>query len=192
MPVLKFLCARFKVNDSTKTFVSLMACAFILSAQIPASREYQIKAAFLYNFTQFVEWPAESFEHAKAPLVIGILGEDPFGAFLTETVKGEKINGHSLAVVHFNNAHDIRRCHILFISMQQAEQVKETLTMIKDRHVLTVSDAPNFIVQGGLVRFVKENNKIRLQINQEAAKENDISISSKLLRLAEIVKSPNP
>jgi hypothetical protein len=84
---------------------------------------------------------------------------------------------------------EIGQCHILFVNVPGEAQLKETLALVKGRHVLTVSDAPDFIKRGGLVRFIKENNKIRFQINQDAAKENDISISSKLLRLAEIVKT---
>ena len=172
-----------------KMLAAILACSVLLSAQIPASREYQIKAAFLFNFTQFVEWPTESFEDTTAPLIIGVLGEDPFGAFLTETIKGEKVNGHPLIVEHYSNAKEIGRCHILFINVSGKDQMKEIMPVIKGHHILTVSDAANFISQGGLVRFIKENNKIRFQINQEAAKENEISISSKLLRLAEIVKN---
>jgi hypothetical protein len=188
MPVLKLLFGQIS-RRAIKICVAFLAGVVLSSAQIPASREYQIKAAFLYNFTQFVEWPAASFENGTAPLVIGVLGEDPFGSVLQETVKGEKVNGHPLTVQHYDVPKEIGQCHILFVNVGGEAQLKETLTLVKGRHVLTVSDAPDFIKRGGLVRFIKENNKIRFQINQEAAKENDIAISSKLLRLAEIVKT---
>jgi hypothetical protein len=167
----------------------LLELSFNLPVQTPTSSEYQVKAVFLFNFTQFVEWPASAFPNEKAPLVIGVLGEDPFGLFLDETVQGEKVNGHPLVVRRFQRAEDTGPCHILFINWGKGDKLKQLLADLKGRSVLTVSDAADFARQGGMVRFLTENNKIRIRINLKATKAADLTISSKLLRLAEIVDS---
>jgi hypothetical protein len=165
----------------------LIWSAIVLSAQTPSSREYQVKAIFLFNFTQFVEWPANAFPAAQTPLEIGILGQDPFGSYLDQTISGEKANGHSLLVRRYHDIDDVKTCHILFISKTEENNMEEIVAALKGRNILTVSDAGNFIQQGGMIRFITVNNKIKLQINPEAAKAAGLTISSKLLTLAEIV-----
>jgi len=168
-------------------YISLLTayCSFHLAAQSPASPEYEVKAVFLFNFTQFVQWPANSFPTDQAPLVIGILGEDPFGSYLKETVLGEKANGHAMTIQHYNNVEEIKTCHILFINLP-GTNVEQVVEGLKGRNILTVSDAPDFLRHGGMVRFFTRNNKIQLQINLDPSKEANLVISSKLLRLAEI------
>lgn len=151
------------------------------------SPEYQVKAVFLFNFTQFVEWPEKIFSADNEPLVIGILGDDPFGAFLDETIKGESVNGHPLKVQRFTKLDQLTTCHVLFISQTEKNQVKSILLGLERKSILTVSDINNFAKQGGMIRFVTESNKTRIRINLEAAKKEGLTISSKLLRLAEIV-----
>ena len=158
-----------------------------VAAESAPSAEYQLKAVFLFNFAQFVEWPAHAFRDAKAPLVIGILGEDPFGAFLDQLVSGEKVGDHPLIVRRFRRAEDTTECHILFISRSEAATLGQIIARLKGRSLLTVSDADTFTRQGGIVRFVTENGKIRLRINVEAAKGCELTISSKVLRPAMIV-----
>lgn len=157
-----------------------------LPAQTPPSREYQLKAAFLFNFTQFVEWPAASFSSDQSPLVIGILGKTPFNSYLEEIVSGEKVNEHSIVVHYYNSIDEIQTCHILFVSLAESKNFEQAVTGLKGRHILTVSDVPEFTKQGGMIMFFKKENKIKLQINQEAYREANLVISSKLLRLAEI------
>jgi len=154
-------------------------------AQTP-SREYQVKAVFLYNFTQFVEWPPAALGRQNAPFVIGILGRDPFGSYIDETVAGESITGHPIQVQRYTDVQDIKNCHILFIG--QERQTKEAIAALHDRSILTVGDTNDFVKQGGMIRLFTENNKIRLQINLAAARAVNLGISSKLLRVAEIVK----
>jgi hypothetical protein len=154
--------------------------------QIETSREYQLKAAFLYNFTQFVEWPEGSLPE-DTPFVIGILGKDPFGNYLDELVDGEKVNGHPLIVQRFTSVDEIKTCHILFINVSDKSQLQAILKNLKSNNVLTVGDATHFSKNGGIVRFYTEDNKTRIHINLEAAKQADLTISSKLLRLAGIV-----
>jgi hypothetical protein len=165
----------------------LLAGGRPLPAQTAIPAEYQIKAVFLFNFAQFVEWPPEAFPEAQAPLVIGVLGEDPFGAYLDETVRGEKLNGHLVVVQRYRRAEEIGACHVLFISRSEADRLEPILAGLKGRSVLTVGDFDGFARRGGMIRFVRENNKIRLRIGLETAKAARMTISSKLLRPAQIV-----
>jgi hypothetical protein len=150
--------------------------------------EYQLKAVFLYNFTQFVEWPEEVFAESDSPLVIGILGKDPFGSYLEEIVQGEARNGHAILVQRYSNVKQIINCHILFIEPAFTSKEEIVLKELKDKKILTVSDGNNFIKHGGMIRFANERNKIKLQINLSAVRKSDITISSKLLRLSEIIE----
>lgn len=167
----------------------ILTTSWILPTQTSNSREYQIKAAFLFNFTQFVEWPGHAFADAKSPLVIGVLGEDPFGGLLEETIRGESVNGHTLVVEHYGKIEELKSCHILFINLPKSEQLEKALATLKSRSILTVGDASNFARKGGMIRFFTEENKMRFQINLEVVKDAKLSISSKLLRLADIVSS---
>ncbi|HYG38369.1 MAG TPA: YfiR family protein [Cytophagales bacterium] len=168
-------------------YTMLLSCGVvILSAQSPA-REYQIKAVFLFNFTQFVEWPATAFSSEETPLVIGILGEDPFNSYLDEVISNEKVNNHPLIVRRFKNTEQIEACHILFVSKSHENKMSRIRAVLKDKNTLTVSDGSNFIKEGGMIRFITLNKKIQFQINPEAVKAANLTISSKLLRLAEIV-----
>lgn len=165
----------------------LLSGAIEMPAQTKISREYQIKAAFLFNFAQFVTWPPDAFTNAAAPFRIGILGEDPFGAFLDETVRNEKVNGHPLVVQRYRSAKDIKDCQILFVSRSESRRVKRILADLKNRNILTVGDMEDLVESGGIIRFSTEKNKIHFQVNLEAAKNANLTISSKMLRLAEIV-----
>ncbi len=151
------------------------------------SAEYQLKAVFLFNFAQFVEWPARAFLEPKAPLIIGVLGEDPFGAYLDDLVSGEKVGDRPLLVRRFKRAEDLTECHIIFICRSEARNLDQIVAGLKERSLLTVSDVDTFTRQGGMVRFATENGKIRLRINVEVARSCDLTISSKILRPGTIV-----
>lgn len=156
-----------------------------MKAQTTADRAYQVKAVFLYHFSQFVEWPPTAFSSSSDPFVIGILGNDPFGSYIDETVAGEDMGGHPMMVQRYHDIKDISNCHILFINT--GDDAAPVLTALGNRSILTVSDNANFARQGGMIRFFTVNNKVRLRINPSAAKAANLIISSKLLRLAEIV-----
>ena len=182
-------------NSSGRVWIGFVAFALLSavgrgsSAEPTPSKEYQIKAAFLYNFAQFVEWPPGSFSEARSPLVIGVLGDDPFGGFLDELVREEKVNGRDLIVQRYRRQEEINACHILFISQSEMERLKDILAALKGRSILTVGDGDQFATRGGMIRFVTEKNKIQLRINGEAVKAAKLTISSKLLRLAEMVRT---
>jgi hypothetical protein len=169
-------------------FLMLAICSTLSSKAQPVTREYKIKAVFLFNFTQFVEWPDDSFSSAQDPLVIGILGENPFGSSLTNAVAGEKVNGHPIVIRQFSNASEIQECHILFINSSETNKMAEISANLKPAHTLIVSDdSYDFLKKGGMIRFFISENQIKLQINLKAVKAANLIISSKLLRLAEIV-----
>jgi hypothetical protein len=180
----------FLVKPIVLFMVCVMMTGMTFVPQSNISREYQIKAVFLYNFCQFVEWPSKAFVHEDDPLIIGILGENPFDSYLEETVKGEKASGHSLEVRHFQQVSQIRECHILFINVTGKDEVKKVISALASRNILTVSEMTNFTKQGGIVRFFTEDNRTRIRINLEAAKKAELIISSKLLKLADIVNAP--
>jgi uncharacterized protein DUF4154 len=152
-----------------------------------SSPEYQLKAVFLFNFAQFVEWPASAFPGPDTPLGICILGQDPFGAYLDETVRGETVANHPLTVRRYRTVEEIKGCHILFVSRQEQAHLGEIIDSLKGQSVLTVSDAERFASRGGMIRFVTDHNRIRLRINLEAARAANLTLSSKLLRPAQIV-----
>ena len=161
------------------------------SAQTAPSREYQIKAVFLFNFAQFVEWPATAFAGPSSPIVIGVLGESPFGAYLDDTVLGEKVNNRPVEVQRYSRVEDIKTCHILFISRSEASHLEQILVSLKDRSLLVVGDGDDFARRGGMIRLATIQNKVRLIINVDAAQVANLTISSKLLRSAEILTASN-
>ncbi len=169
-------------------FLLLMAFHVEGPAQEMVSREYQIKAVFLFNFTQFVGWPPAAFEEASSPLVIGILGEDPFGDFIDQTVRGELSQNRPLVVKRFADVSELDDCHILYIGLHAKQEVRDALKKIESKPVLTVSDADGFARMGGTVRFYSEDGKIRIRINSKSAEDANLVVSSKLLRLAEVIR----
>lgn len=162
---------------------------FYARGQELPSIEYQVKAGFLYNFCQFVQWPEQAFSSGNSPLVIGILGKDPFGSYLDETVRGETVDHHPLTVMRFNSVEEIDSCHILFININKRDDLREALEALASKPVLTVSDAPTFARSGGIVTFLTEEKKTRIRINLKAARNGNLIISSKLLRIAEIIET---
>jgi hypothetical protein len=180
--------AKRGLGRPSRIWLALLS-SFALAAAVQAAepREFEIKAVFLFNFAEFVDWPVEAFREAQSPLVIGILGEDPFGAYLDDAVRGEKVRNRTLVVRRFSRVEDVSECQILFISGSEDTRLEQILASLKGRSILTVSDLDGFSRMGGMIRFVTEKSRIRLKINLEAAKAAGLTISSKLLRPAQIV-----
>jgi hypothetical protein len=153
----------------------------------PAPTEYQLKAVFLFNFAQFVEWPASAFSDPATPLVIGVLGQDPFGPALDETVQGETAAGRPLVIRRYRRVDEIDACHVLFISQSESARLDAVLSSLGSRSILTVGDAENYARRGVMIRFMEANKKLRLRINLDAARTAGLVISSKLLRNAEVI-----
>jgi hypothetical protein len=173
---------RFCRSLLTAAFASVLL-AFASRAGA-ASREYQLKAAFLYNFAQFVEWPAGTFADAKSPIVLATVGPDPFEGALDAAVSGKTIGGHPLVVKHFAAAADVGKCQLLFVPAGSADQFAAALHNAGPAGVLTVGESDAFLKDGGIIRFYQEDNRLRFEINQPAATKAGIQISAKLMRLA--------
>ena len=156
-----------------------------LRAQMSTPSEYQVKAAFLYNFGKFVEWPADAFSDAEAPLVIGIYGNNPFGHDLEVMVAGKKIGSHPVDVRRVSALTDLRRCHIVFISMSEQKNTASVVEALRGRGVLTVTEnMKHFAGSELIINFVMENDQVHFEINGAAADRTGLAISSKLLSLA--------
>jgi YfiR/HmsC-like len=158
-------------------------------AQRTAFDEREVKAVFLFNFAQFVDWPANAFSSPEAPVVIGVLGNDPFGPLLDDVVRGEMAKGRPLIVVRFRRVEDISACHVLFISPSEIRLYDHILTVLGDQPTLTVGETDNF-TSLGMIRFLTDRNRVRLEVNVEKAKAAGLTISSNLLRAARIVSAP--
>jgi uncharacterized protein DUF4154 len=153
--------------------------------------EYELKAVFLYNFAKFVEWPT-SASAGTHDIVLGIIGTDPFGEILDQTISGKTVNGRWLVIRRFRRAEDAKDCQIVFISSSEKKRLDSILESLQGAHVLTVGETPGFAQQGGIINFVLEDNRIHFEINVEAADRANLKISSKLLSLAKIVKTNEP
>jgi hypothetical protein len=151
--------------------------------------EYDVKAAFIYNFTQFTEWPSAALPADNAPMVIGIIGEDPFGKTLEDVVSVASVRGRKLVVKHLRPTDDLKNCQILFFGRSEKDRVPMWLKQVKGSHALTVSDISGFAQQGGMVNLLLVNKSVKMEINQEAAEAAGLQISAKLLKLARLVKS---
>ena len=152
--------------------------------------EYKIKAAYLYNFAKFVEWPAEMLADPSLPLSVCIYGKDPFGAAL-DSIKDKTVKGRKLVISRSSEINKLEGCHILFISPSEKNNLSVILKKLKDMHILTVSDMEGFASNGGMINLNKVENKIRLEINLDAAEISGLKMSSKLLKLAKIIKGKN-
>ncbi|MDF3056400.1 MAG: hypothetical protein K0R17_615 [Rariglobus sp.] len=158
-----------------------------LAAQTAPGREYQIKAVFLFNFVQFVEWPQAAFSSDDAPIRIGVLGDDPFGSALDEAVRGESVRNRRLIVVRSQRVEDLEGCHLLFISKSESRRLDTILSLLGTRPVLSVSEAEGFARRGGVVAFYSDGKKVRFEINIGAARKRGLKLSSELLSLGKIV-----
>ena len=147
----------------------------------------EVEAVFLFNFAQFVAWPRTSFDNASAPLVIGILGKDPFGSIIDDVVSGERVNSRPIVIHRFFRVQDIDRCHILFIAHSENERLPQVCAALQNRPILTVSDIKDFARRGGMIEFIEDKERIRFRIALHRARSESLEISAKLLRPAEVV-----
>ena len=158
-----------------------------VSAQSNQLSEYQIKAAFLFHFAQFVEWPPEALKDADRPLTYCTIGEDPFHGSLDAALSGKTIGARVLRVQHFRQPQEIQGCQVLFIGAGEKKLLAAILKGVKGDSVLTVGESEHFVQDGGMIGFSLEDNKVRFEINLEAAQKAKFRISSRLLALAKSV-----
>jgi hypothetical protein len=155
------------------------------------SSEYLIKAGFIFNFAKFVEWPPTTFAQPDSPIVIGILGTDPFGAIIDQIVQDKKIGGRGFVVKRLKwgaDPKDLRECKILFVGASERVHIDELVQIVRGLPILTVGETPGFAERGGVIRLVLEDNRVRFEVNVEAARQAGLTISSRLLTLARIIQ----
>src|SRR5437867_4028325 len=146
----------------------LLLLSGIFPARAQTPKEYQIKAAFLFHFAQFVEWPPAAFADASAPISIGVLGDDPFGPVLDQTVEGETINHRKLIIQRSQRLADLKGCHLVFISKSEKSRLPDIFDSLGAASVLTVSETENFARRGGILNSYLARNTVRFQRNAEA------------------------
>ena len=174
------------LNSGTLVLGTLLA----VGAHAQVLDEYQVKAAFLFNFVKFIEWPPQASKGSSDPINICILGEDPFGNSLEDAVKGKTVEGRTFLVpVRISEVQQASACQILFVSSTERKHVRAILAALKAPGVLTVGETEGFAAQGGMINFKLEDGRVRLEVNVEAAERANLRISSKLLSLAQIVQN---
>jgi hypothetical protein len=165
-------------------FVLLLSlCPVLYLAIASFSEEYEVKAAFIYNFSKFIDWPEEASPKEGEAFVIGLLGENPFGDHL-KNLKNHKVNGRRIEIQEYTLIEDARHCHILFISNSERKNIQKILGKLTGKHILTVSDIAGFTDQGGMIDFIIAKDKIAFVINRGAMEKEGLEPNSQLLKLA--------
>ncbi len=170
--------------------VRILGAPSIRAQQTAASLEYQVKAAYLLNFTKFVEWPSAAFRAPDAPIMICVIGNDPFGPTLDRTVAGESASGRAVQVQRLVPEGNLTACHVVFIGRSEQEGSVRILSDLRGSSVLTVSDMSGFAERGGMIEFVIQEGKVRFYIQAAAARAVGLRLSSRLLRLAIATRGP--
>jgi len=153
------------------------------------AEEYQVKAAFLFNFAKFVEWPPDAFKSPADPFLICVLGENPFGGALEDVVRNKTWGNRALAVREVSNSQQAAACQIVFIGSLERKRARPFLNELKGRSILTVGENDDFIANGGIVNFKLKDARVRIEIDAACAERARLRISSKLLSLAEIIRN---
>lgn len=182
--------ARRRLKHLALTVIYILSLGFApaQAAQSPKAAEYELKAAYLYNFGKFVNWPAAAAKPGAGEFVICVLGQDPFGPVLDSTVAGEKVDGKPVTVKRITLRDATAPCRIIFISASEQPRLRQIL-MDAPAAALTVSDIPDFAIRGGMIQFVTRDNKVRFEVNLTAAERSGLSLSSELLKVAVAVRN---
>ena len=176
---------------TNRYLAALISIAILVSTATPLSArteepllyEYRIKAAFLYNFAKFIQWPESAFIDPESPVFICILGKDPLTGAL-QNLTAKTVRGRRIVISQIENVRSVKECHILFVTKSEKTRAKHTLSKLKGSPVLTVSDMDDFVKADGMIGMVRVENKIRFQINLVSAQDSGLTISSQLLKLA--------
>ena len=169
---------------------ALIACLAVLCLPLAGAagppNEYAVKSVFLYNFCHFIDWPQAAFAGPDDPLIIGVVGDDPFGNLLAEAVRGESYRTHPIKVEHYRNAKDIRKCHMLFVPRSEMAHLDQILAAISVEGVVTVGETDDFLDRGGMITLPTDRNRVRLRMSPSALRAANLIVSSKLLRVADL------
>lgn len=198
MPIAFYLRRRTGLRIARKlrlVGVAVLVLFLTLEGGGPAARtlaqepnESQVKAAYLFNFAKFVEWPSEAFNDSGAPIIVGVVGEDSTSSAIDQTINGKTANGRRLLIKRFPTLKAITRCHILFISSAQRDNLGQILAAAGPA-VLTVGETERFAQMGGIINFTIIDHKLRFEINPTAAEKAGLRISAKLLSLARVIRN---
>lgn len=187
--------AWWRVSAKRGAIILCLLCAasmclpsLLVYAQQARPGEYQVKAAYLYNFSRFIEWPPLPAADKDEPFVICVLGKDPFGSVLDATLSGEGIAGQSLVARRLSKLQDALACRILFVGASEEDHLKEIFAVLGKSSVLTVSDIPRFSERGGMIEFVLKGDKVRFEVNVSNAADAGLTVSSDLLKVAIAVR----
>ena len=177
-----------------RAFSYLTICSLLLGApakgwaQQDDKAEYRVKLAFLYNFAQFIQWPAEAFHDPTSPLTLCVAGANPFEGEIEQALRGRTVGGHPVELKRLRPNDDPRACHMVFVRTGEKKLAEKLLAEVKGTSVLTVGETKGFGDLGGVINLTLEENKLRFEVNLDAAQQTRLKISSKLLVLAKIVK----
>ncbi|MGZ9226368.1 MAG: YfiR family protein [Anaerolineales bacterium] len=158
-------------------------------AQASPTVEYQLKAAFLYNFSKFVEWPSDAFKSNEPRLLLCVFRDNPFGNVLDEILQGKTINSRELLARRINELPDLKSCQLVFVSHREDKRLSEILDSLRGTSALVVGESDGFAERGGGIQFFLEGNKLRFAVNVDAVRKARLGVSSQLLALARIVHS---
>lgn len=164
-----------------------LAAASSTRAQAGPSVEYQVKAAFLFSFTKFIEWPSDAFHSSNAPITLCVFRHDPFGSALDEIIQGKTVNNHQVLARRVNELPDLKSCQLVFVGKEEDKGLSEVLNSLKGTSALVVGETDGFAERGGGVQFFLEASQLRFAINVDAVQRARLTVSSKLLVLAKIV-----
>ena len=196
----RFLAGCFPGYAARSVLVFLIGAALSVTFCRPASAqdgvrsEYAMKAAFIFNFAKYVEWPPDAFADSSTPVTIGILGDDPFGPAMEKTIGDRKINGRQVVIRRFRSAGEIRgphACHVLFVANSEKGRLDKILSASGQAGILTIGETEEFLNKGGMIRFVNIEGKLKFEVNGDAAEKESVKISSHVLSLAVSVKNRN-
>ena len=164
--------------------ITLMLVSHTVITQAQSASEYEVKAAFLFNFAKFVEWPSDAFASNDAPLQICVLGQDPFRREFEQVVDSKNVNGHQLEIVHPSGAAQAKSCQIVFVAASEKQQVGEILRNLQGASALTVGESEGFARMGGMINFVLDDSRVRFEINVKASQRARLKVSARLLMVA--------
>lgn len=173
---------RVRLTAWTMAFLSLFAAPSPLRAQ--SVSEYQIKAAYVYNFAKFVEWPANNFPNPTTPIRICVLNDRSFEAGLNHIANGKAIGGRPVNIVAVENVDECHACHILFVNSSQDRHARQIIEVLRATSVLTVGETKDFVDEGGIIGFIVQDDRVQFRVNHRAANQAGLRISSRLLSLA--------
>ena len=179
---------RFSFVHTKVALLTLAACIGCIHAEAPVADEYPVKAAFLFNFAKFVEWPTDAFKGPEDPIAICVLGQNPFGGALEDVVRNKIVANRGFQVRDVANAQQASKCQIVFVTASERKRFRSLMEDLKGHSILTVGEADDFTASGGVINFKLKDARVRIEIDAGAAERAKLHISSKLLSLAEIVK----